>query len=329
MRLPCLVWVAAIATIATIATMAASCASPPGMTASGHTPAPAPSPPASPEPVLEAPGAEPAPPPPLPPAVAPPPPPRRDPVTLIHDELGPSVPIVTEGPFVLAGPGWSPASLQAVTGLVRQATDALYNGRFTTRPDPVAVYLFASRAPYQRFCKTHLAEDCISPYGFYRPDARVIVMNAGPGIGTLTHEMVHPLLEADFSRAPTWIDEGIASLFEAPVLPRPGEIHGAKNWRLPRLRAALGSPRERGTARLDALFAMTDARFRGEDEDLHYAMARYACQWLDEHGKLWSFYRAWRDDAEQDPTGAKAFAAVMGETPAQASDRWASWVKRL
>jgi hypothetical protein len=169
----------------------------------------------------------------------------------------------------------------------------------------------------------------MSPYGFYRPDVRTIVMNAGPGIGTLTHEMVHPLVEADFPGAPTWIDEGIASLFEAPVLSRDGEIHGAKNWRLPRLRTALGSPREREATRLDALFGMSDATFRDDDETLHYAMARYACQWLDEHEQLWGFYRAWRDDAADDPTGERAFASVVGETPREANARWQAWVRRL
>jgi hypothetical protein len=126
----------------------------------------------------------------------------------------------------------------------------------------------------------------MSPYNFYRPDFRTIVMNAGLGLGTLTHEMIHPLMEADFVSAPTWIDEGIASLFEAPVIPRHGEIHGVKNWRLPRLQSALRSSNEAATTWLDALFGMNDATFRNGDESLHYAMARYVCQWLDDQGKL-------------------------------------------
>jgi hypothetical protein len=256
--------------------------------------------------------------------------PPRDPLAVIHDELGPEVPVVREAPFILAGPGWTVASLHTVTDLVHRALDAFFSGRFTTRPSrPVAVYLFASAAPYEQFCKTRLGEACMSPFGFYRPDVRTIVMNAGPGIGTLTHEMVHPLVEADFEGAPTWIDEGLASLFEAPVLPREGEIHGARNWRLPRLRAALGSAKEREHTTLDALFSMSDATFRDDDESLHYAMARYACQWLDERGQLWVFYRAWRDGVKTDPTGEKAFVAATGQTPAQANATWQAWVRRL
>jgi hypothetical protein len=33
--------------------------------------------------------------------------------------------------------------------------------------------------------------------------------------------------------------------------------------------------------RVDALFAMSDADFRGPDIDLHYAVARFFAQWLD------------------------------------------------
>jgi hypothetical protein len=261
-------------------------------------------------------------------ALAAPPPP--DPMDTIHAELGATVPTVTEAPFILAGPGWTLASLHTVTDLVRRALDALYTGRFTTHPArPVAVYLFASAEPYERFCRSHLGEKCMSPFGFYRPDVRTIVMNAGPGIGTLTHEMVHPLVEADFPSAPTWIDEGLASLFEAPVLSRAGEIHGAKNWRLPRLRQAVTSAKEQGQATLTALFGMSDSTFRDDDESLHYAMARYACQWLDERGQLWTFYRTWRDHATDDPTGEKAFLAATGQTPAQATGAWQAWVRGL
>ena len=115
-----------------------------------------------------------------------------------------------------------------------------------------------------------------------------MVMNIGLGLGTLTHEIVHPLVEADFPEAPTWLNEGIASVFEAPVIPKPGEIHGVKNWRHPRLKRALTiapSATRRGST---SSSAMRDESFRSDGEDLHYAMARYVCQWLDERGKLWA-----------------------------------------
>ena len=147
-----------------------------------------------------------------------------------------------------------------------------------------------------------------------------MVMNIGSGVGTLTHEIVHPLVESDFPSAPTWLNEGIASVFEQPQIPRPGEIHGGKNWRWPRLKKALTTPAEKDKARLDHYFGMKDDTFRGDDEDLNYAAARYICQWMDDIcaascGLLPSLARQ-RGDR---PDGAKRPSrTVMGMTPTEA-----------
>lgn len=247
-------------------------------------------------------------------------------------ELGADVhATVSQEKFVLiAAPGWNMAALAASRELTLGALDAFYNHRFGARPaQAVAIYLFPSAAPYQAWCKEHLGGACLSRFGSYHPDRRVIVMNAGLGLGTLTHELVHPIVEADFPKAPTWINEGIASLFEAPMIPKRGEIHGGKNWRHPRLIRGLSTPAERREARLDRFFTMPEDEFREHHEDLHYAAARYVCQWLDQNGKLWPFYQAWRDDYENDKTGEKAFQKVVGKAPAEVHDAWERWVRAL
>jgi len=141
---------------------------------------------------------------------------------------------------------------------------------------------------------------------------------------------VHPLVEADFPDAPTWLNEGIASVFEAPVLPRPGEIHGTKNWRLPRLLQALDAKGAKMAAAVPkAFFAMDDDTFRGEREPLNYANARYFCLWLDPEGWLWTFYQRWRDTFSQDASGEKAFADITGKSPADIEAEWILWVRKL
>ena len=45
---------------------------------------------------------------------------------------------------------------------------------------------------------------------------------AGLGLGTLTHELVHPLIEADFPSAPTWLNEGIATWYQDLLARRAG-----------------------------------------------------------------------------------------------------------
>ncbi len=213
--------------------------------------------------------------------------------------------------------------------LTERATAAYFNERFDRRPDRIVeVYLFPGKRSYNKYCRAYY-DGCGTPYGVYFHDDRRIVMNARPGLGTLTHELVHPIIEADFPDAPDWLNEGIASLFERPSIPRPGEIHGKKNWRHPRLLRALRSRRGREFASLERLFPMSDEVFRGRNEDLGYSMARYVCQWLDSDGLLWPFYQRWRDDFAADPSGEKAFTAVVGKTPAEANPEWARWVKRL
>jgi hypothetical protein len=248
------------------------------------------------------------------------------------EELGAkTVTAIVSDVFVVVGPpGWQGGQFDQSVGLMRRAMAGDLNGRFGKKPsEAISVYLFPDARTYETFCTMKYAAPCIAQYGFYQPGDRYMVMNIGLGPGTLTHEIVHPLVEADFPGAPTWINEGIASLFEQPLLGKPGEIHGGKNWRHPRLKRALTSPSERDEARLDRLFGMKDDVFRGDHEDLHYALARYVCQWLDERGKLWPFYQRWRDNVADDPTGERSFEEVVGMTPAAAHAVWSKWALAL
>jgi len=114
------------------------------------------------------------------------------------------------------------------------------------------------------------------------------------------------------------------------------------------LKSALASPATAPTVRFDTLFGMPDEVFLGVDPAIgvkatltdpklraaargrnlfHEALARYACVWLDDQGKLFPFYTAWRDSFATDPTGEKAFQRIVGEPPAAAQARWAAWVK--
>ncbi|MFO0566205.1 MAG: hypothetical protein U0263_11120 [Polyangiaceae bacterium] len=254
----------------------------------------------------------------------------RERAVLAREELGPKTESeIVEGVFLLSSPGGK-AALRSPLDVTERALSALFNRRFDKRPErAISVHLFPDASRYDAYCRRRWKTKCDSPYGFYLGQERKIVMNLGPGIGTLTHELVHPLVEADFPNAPEWLNEGIASLFEQFQLPRSGEIHGGKNWRHPRLIVALARPSEQANASLPALFALSDEDFRGTKEDLNYAIARYFCQWLDQRGLLWSFYRRYRDTQATDRTGEVAFREVTGETLEVASPTWRRWVRNL
>ena len=77
---------------------------------------------------------------------------------------------------------------------------------------------------------------------------------------------------------------------------------------------------------------MGDDEFRSKDRVVllrHEAMARYLCQWLDERGMLWAFYRGWRDSVAGDPTGEGAFERVVGKKPGEVTEGWRGWVMGL
>lgn len=234
--------------------------------------------------------------------------------------------------FFATGPrGPNDPAVSSSRDFATRVLEALFHERFDKAPDPpVLLVLLPEAGAYERFCKAAWKAPCISPYGFYVPAERRLVVNLGPGIGTLSHELVHPIVEADFPGAPTWLNEGIASLFEAPILPKRGEIHGAKNWRTPTLKRALATAEGRQRVSLPALFALTDEQFRkDEDEKRNYAAARTFCQWMDANGWLFPFYRAYRDGHASDPTGAKAFARVTGKSVEAANAEWLRWAASL
>jgi len=60
-----------------------------------------------------------------------------------------------------------------------------------------------------------LGEHPTTPYGYYSRNKKALVMNIGTGGGTLLHEMVHAMAEADFEDIPSWLNEGLGSLYEA------------------------------------------------------------------------------------------------------------------
>jgi hypothetical protein len=232
---------------------------------------------------------------------------------------------VEEGTFVFVAPD-SGIFFDGAMSLAHRSLVALQNGRFPRLPSrAVTVVAFSDPSAYSAYCLRQLQVSCTHALGLYRHGQRQITLLLTGGMTTLTHEIVHPLVEADFPMAPTWFDEGIASLFEQPVFPQPGEIHGVANGRRQLLLPALdaGLP----TARIDSLFGMSTETFLDAGPDLHYALARELCRWLDDQHLLWPFYRAWRDGFWDDLTGEKAFKQVVGKTPGEANPAWALWVR--
>jgi hypothetical protein len=229
-------------------------------------------------------------------------------------------------PFVVAGDG-APADFARGLAIVRWAVARLERSFFDRRPDrPLEIWLFDGPESYRRHAAALFGATPDTPYGFYSPEHRALLMDISTGGGTLVHEIVHPFVEADFPNCPPWINEGLGSLFEQSAQVD-GRIVGLTNWRLPGLQAAI---RRGESPPLGALFQADAATFYGADPGTNYAQARYLLYHLQERGLLERFYREARAAAEADPTGAATLLRLLGETDLAAfQGRFEEWVLTL
>ena len=234
--------------------------------------------------------------------------------------------VLVEGPFVVLGDE-SPARVKKhASGILRWAIERLEADFFDARPGKIIeIWLFRNERTYRRGAHKYFGDKPSTPYGYYSTEDDAIVMNIGPGAGTLTHEIVHPFIEADFPGAPSWLNEGLASLYERPS-DRSGRIIGLPNWRLPNLKRQI---RNGTLPSIHKLIGSTSDEFYAAPYD-SYAFARYLMLYLQEQGKLVTFYNQFRAARGKDPTGRATLAAVLGTDDLAAfQKRWMRWVLAL
>ncbi|MCK4850729.1 MAG: hypothetical protein KAT11_05220, partial [Phycisphaerae bacterium] len=207
---------------------------------------------------------------------------------------------------------------------IRWAVAMLNKDFFSREPNKIiTIYLFRDKESYRKYAWSLFAEQPATPYGYYSPEHEALVMNIDTGGGTLVHEIVHPLLTADFPSAPSWFDEGLASLYEQSHQ-RDGQITGMLNWRLPVLQKGL---RAGHFVALEKLLAGNNDEFYDDPHGMHYAQARYLCYYLQEKRLLRRFYREFKKDHSADPTGIKTLLRVTGKDSLKELER--QWLEFL
>ena len=78
---------------------------------------------------------------------------------------------------------------------------------------PIHAYVFLDRSTFESYCVKHLGvSDPL--FGIYVRQIRAFFTYQDSGLGTFAHEIMHPLLEHNFPRAPRWCKEGIPAFFE-------------------------------------------------------------------------------------------------------------------
>ncbi|MBI4563934.1 MAG: hypothetical protein HY716_04475 [Planctomycetes bacterium] len=245
-------------------------------------------------------------------------------LTRMRDEIGPHAESVrVDDVFFLVTDAGLPA-IETATATIRRLSVYLQSAYFFTKPTaPIRIYALRNHKSYVAFAHKSLKRYPSTPFGFYLPDERLMVLNLETGTGTLAHELVHPLLTDDFPATPAWFNEGFASLFEHSETRPDGRIVGKSNWRLRNLRAALKE------VRIESLIRTRADEFYSDDRGLHYAAARYVCLYLQEAGLLESFYREFRATANVDQTGKTALEKVTGRSLEEFDRHWRAWVEGL
>jgi len=221
----------------------------------------------------------------------------------------------------------APATVeQRARTTLRWAVERLRADYFPADPDKIIeIWLFRDERSYRRGARELFGDTPTTPYGYYSSEDDAIVMNIGPGAGTLVHEVVHPFMEANFPDVPAWLNEGLASLYERPT-ERSGRIWGLPNWRLRNLKREIRA----GTLpSITELVTTTASGFYDAEYD-SYAFARYLLLYLQERGLLRDFYHAFLDARDADPTGLATLKTTLGtEDLAAFQKTWQRWVLRL
>ncbi len=235
--------------------------------------------------------------------------------------------VIVERPFIVIGDESADRVTLWANDIIRGTVTRLKQDYFAKDPVKILeIWLFKDEISYRKHAKEFFDDEPDTPYGYYSPSSKALVMNIATGGGTLVHEIVHPFIEANFPDAPAWLNEGLGSLYEQSGTVD-GHIYGYTNWRLNGLQNGL---RKKIVPSFKTLTSMSDTEFYREDTGTNYAQARYLCYYLQEKGLLRKFYKDFAANQKIDPTGYKTLQTVLGERDMTAFQRkWETFVMKL
>jgi hypothetical protein len=239
--------------------------------------------------------------------------------------------LVIASPFVVLGDEAPETVKQRADKTVKWAVEKLKQDYFKRDPDEIIdIWLFKDDASYRQHAKLLFDDEPTTPFGYYSPKHRALVMNISTGGGTLVHEIVHPFMRANFPACPAWFNEGLASLYEQSA-EKDGHIRGLINWRYTGLEKAI---KEGKLVSFQTLTALSEDQFYGGENNpgysQYYGQSRYLCFYLQEKGLLTKFYREFVANARQDPTGYETLKRVLGERDMEAfQKKWEKFILEL
>lgn len=230
-------------------------------------------------------------------------------------ETAPKSRIVISKRFVIASQSnHSESQLRSINAALEHVMD-FYVQKFKMREPErfIFVFLVPSMNDFQRFASRYhgLTLDGQTIAYSSTEDLSIVAIIPRLVYGSLTHELFHLLVRSNFGDIPSWLDEGLAALYES-TRDTQNEIKGIANWRGDVLRNHGALPPSDLIRQLDiglvskesnpfddkfytmigTLDAVTQARFA--------ASARYFALYLQDKGLLAETYLAVRDLASKE-----------------------------
>jgi len=235
--------------------------------------------------------------------------------------------VLIEPPFVIIGDEPLEQLQEHATNTVAWAVKRLKSEYFAADPQHIIdVWLFKDAESYETHVESLWGAAPTTPYGYYSPQQRALIMNIATGGGTLVHEIVHPFIHANFRECPDWLNEGLGSLYEQSGEAQ-GRIRGNTNWRLAGLQKAIRADR---VPSFEHMCGQTGGKFYTADPGSNYAQARYLCYYLQERGLLKKFYHDFYANQKADPTGYQTLQKTLSVADMEKfQDEWQAWVMKL
>jgi hypothetical protein len=164
--------------------------------------------------------------------------------------------------------------------------------------------------------------------GRYLPGEKSLIsLDIGP---ILDHEFTHALHDADQSarrvNAPTYIDEGFATLFES------GGMVGDKF--IPRKVSRLFYEIREAACKgehvpWERFCQLTYHQYHQKDRSLNYCQSRYMFVYLYDTGKLKRWYENYCETYHRDKTGRIAWEMTYGKAFNEIEKDWVAWLKAI
>jgi hypothetical protein len=235
--------------------------------------------------------------------------------------------IVLEKPFVVVGDESAARVRSRASGTIRWAVTRIKKLYFPKDPTHIIdIWLFKDKESYEKYTKEIFDDEPGTPFGYYTPYHRALIMNISTGGGTLVHEIVHPFMASNFRACPSWFNEGLASLYEQCGHEN-GKIWGYTNWRLRGLQKAIKAEQ---VPPFETLCNTTTKQFYQEDRGTNYSQARYLCYYLQSKGLLVKYFHEFRKNSREDASGYKTLVKVLGEEDMEAfQKKWQEYVMTL